>query len=63
MGYDDKLRVRCHTQTKVEFKKMCLDIDADADYAEIIDTVVAAYGENPDLFDRVHNYATTYDGV
>lgn len=58
----DQIRIRCESETRHEWKRFCVDLDPDADYEEIVETILIAYREEPDLFQRVHEFGPALGG-
>lgn len=58
---ETQLRVRCSKNTRTKFKQVAADLDPDADHEEILTTFLDAYREEPDLFERIHEFGRSFE--
>lgn len=52
-GGDDRLQIRCTEDVKQEWREMCVDLDGDATYEEVLVACIRVYHEHPDRFERM----------
>lgn len=58
----DQVRIRCDPDTFEEWVKVANEIDPRADYEDILETMMQAYHEEPDLFHRIHEFGPALGG-
>lgn len=63
MVKSDEVRIRCRTQTRKRWKKMCADLDPDMTYEDVLVTILQAYDENPSLFEMMKDRPDVGDSL
>lgn len=56
----DTLKIRCSPETRRRWAQLAAALDPTADYEDVLETVLDAYEEEPDLFERIHEYGRTF---